>query len=246
MLKLNTKNRPLSMNSVEKLSSAIKRGEWKLNGDTIKMNGDALIDGQHRLNAIVKSGVACQAYVVRGVQSDAFDTLDQGKRRTIGHMFAREGEKYYSHLAKACRMLFLYEQGLMRASGIDADFTPTMARNILDSHKGIRESVQFVSDLGIGKLMSVGAAAAMHWHCSQKDDHLASQFFSQIGTGENINRDMPVYLFRERLRRNRSDQAKLRQHIIAAFLVKAWNATRSKQKLGTLKWSEDEEFPTVK
>lgn len=246
LLKLNTKNRPISMSAVEKLSNAIKRGEWKLNGDTIKLNGDVLIDGQHRLNAIIKSGVACQAYIVRGVQSDAFDTLDQGRRRTVGHMFARDGEKYYSHLATACRFLYYYENGLMRSGGVGADFTPTIARHVLDSHRGIRESVSFVSALYIQELLSIGVAAGVHWLCSQKDDPEASAFFSRLGTGEDINRSMPVYVLRERLRKNRSQQAKVRQYVLAAWCVKAWNATRANAKLGTLKWIEDEDFPTVK
>ena len=245
MLKLNTKNRPLSMKAVDRLASAMQRGEWKLNGDTIKMNGEVLIDGQHRLNAIVKSGVACPMYVVKGVQSDAFDTLDQGRRRTGGDMFARDGEKHYNSLACACRYIHMYKTGAMRGKS-KSEVTPIMLRQVLDASVGLRDSVQFVSDLKASDYMSVGMASTLHWLFSEKDDDLASQFFSQLCTGEDINRDMPVYSLRQRLIRNRGEQAKLNQITIAAFTIKAWNATRKNEKLGQIKWVDNEDFPTVK
>jgi len=49
MLETNTMNRPLSMPHVRKLSDALLRGEWVVNGDAIRISSNGfLIDGQHR------------------------------------------------------------------------------------------------------------------------------------------------------------------------------------------------------
>ena len=55
-------------------------GAWQDNGESIKFGVDGkLLDGQHRLLAIVKAGVPIGMYVCRGVSADIFDI---GKNRT--------------------------------------------------------------------------------------------------------------------------------------------------------------------
>lgn len=83
-LKRNVANRPLSQRTVTNYATAMADRAWKLNGDSIRFNGSGdLIDGQHRLTGCVKAGVPFDSYVIRGLDHDAFDTIDQGRRRTI-------------------------------------------------------------------------------------------------------------------------------------------------------------------
>lgn len=246
MLTLNTKNRPCSMRWAEQLAEAIRRGEWKLNGDTIKLNGTVLVDGQHRLHAIVKAGLSVQSYVIRGVESDAFDTIDQGRRRTSSDMLARSGEKYYCELSAACRFLHYYGLGIVpRGIGGGAAVTPTQIQKVLDKNPLLRGSIDFLIPHKKSLLISVGLAAALHYLCASRDAATAESFFTQLGTGENINRQHPVYVLRERLRRNQTDQAKLSNTVLAAFVIKAWNATRANSKLHNLRLIDGEDYPEV-
>ncbi len=104
MLKRNEGNRPIRRSRVTKLAEAMRRGEWKFNGESIKVNCDGRIaDGQHRLEAVVESGVTIDTLVVRGLPADCFDTMDQGASRTISDVLARNGEMYYAILATAIR-----------------------------------------------------------------------------------------------------------------------------------------------
>jgi hypothetical protein len=53
----NDRNRSLASSRVTVYSGAMLAGEWRMNGETIKFNGDGtLLDGQHRLAAVVRSG----------------------------------------------------------------------------------------------------------------------------------------------------------------------------------------------
>src|SRR4051812_39659069 len=76
-------NRPLSQIKAVEYGLAMERGDWVLNGETIKFNDKGnLIDGQHRLQACVLAGKPFQTYVVRGIADDrAFATIDTGKLR---------------------------------------------------------------------------------------------------------------------------------------------------------------------
>jgi hypothetical protein len=83
----NTRNRAMSRAHVEKLANEMRRGAWKINGETIKLSPDGqLIDGQHRLAAAVKTGVSIQTLVVEGVSFDVIATIDTRlKRRRATH-----------------------------------------------------------------------------------------------------------------------------------------------------------------
>lgn len=245
----NARNRPLSMTWAERLAEVIKRGEFQLNGDAVRFNCDGgLVDGQHRLQAVIISGRPIQSLVVRGVEEKAFDTIDQGKKRSIGDMLAREGEKHYVILATACKFVWCYEHRGM--TGVDGGrirelFTPTIAQQVLAAHPGLRSSADFISPHKNDLNVSAGMAVAIHYFASKTDSEKADEFFTKLATGENINRNDAVYVVRQRLIKNRNDQSKLRQHVLAAFVVKGWNAYIRGQRIGTLKWTDNENFPEI-
>jgi hypothetical protein len=64
----------------------MKTGNWKANGEAIKFNKSGfLVDGQHRLNAIIMAQVPVEMMVIRGVEDDIV-AYDIGKNRTIGQI----------------------------------------------------------------------------------------------------------------------------------------------------------------
>lgn len=98
-LKGNTLNRPLRLGYVVKLAEQMKAGAWRV-AQPISFNGDGtLLDGQHRLSAIVRSGTTVEMLVVRGLAHDVFDVLDQGVARSAADLFSLRGGK---NVAKAC------------------------------------------------------------------------------------------------------------------------------------------------
>lgn len=81
-LALNKANyRKMSSSLVAKYASDMTAGRWKVNGEPIQFNCDGfLVNGQHRLAAIVKANVNIMILVVRGIESDVFDI---GKNRSF-------------------------------------------------------------------------------------------------------------------------------------------------------------------
>ena len=78
LLLMNTFNRPLSAAKVAKYAALMKAGAWAYNGEgsiSISRTGK-LLNGQHRLHAIVNSGVACLMVIAHGVLDSAFATID--------------------------------------------------------------------------------------------------------------------------------------------------------------------------
>jgi hypothetical protein len=84
LLERNTINRPLRQGWVEILKGIMLRGEWYKTheGIAITTEGD-VVDGQHRLWAVVESGVTVAMLISRGVSREARLVIDSGLRRTL-------------------------------------------------------------------------------------------------------------------------------------------------------------------
>ena len=80
MLTHNIRNRSINKSDVKRIAERIQSGQWEFDGSPIKFNSDGiLVDGHHRLAAIVKAGIPVELAVVYGVDSQWTDT---GRKRS--------------------------------------------------------------------------------------------------------------------------------------------------------------------
>ena len=71
LLKRNTQNRPMQPHHVTYLVREMESARWMENGEPIIIGEDGLIkDGQHRLQAIIRSGKSYKFVIVRDVASN--------------------------------------------------------------------------------------------------------------------------------------------------------------------------------
>jgi hypothetical protein len=84
-LQFNTSNRPLRKSLVTQYAKDMAAGNWKLTHQGVAFNCDGtLLDGQHRLSAIVESGATVQMLVARGVDSRNQLVMDDHAKRNAG------------------------------------------------------------------------------------------------------------------------------------------------------------------
>lgn len=75
-------NRPLNYATVKKYANDMANGNWEQCGDTICVDQNGcLTDGQHRLRAIIESGVAQRMLLVKGIEHSIYK--DTGSKRTL-------------------------------------------------------------------------------------------------------------------------------------------------------------------
>ena len=94
-LRFNVKNRKVSAKTLLFLSKQMTDDSFYENGESIifDLNGN-LVDGQHRLLAIIKSGKSYTIPIVTGVLPDSMATYDTGKNRTAADLLGMHGFKY--------------------------------------------------------------------------------------------------------------------------------------------------------
>ena len=84
MLRENTSNRPVRPQKVTLYANLMKRGEWRLTHQGIAFTRKhRLIDGQHRLLAIIAAGLAVWVMVAEDVDDEVYLVIDQHAQRSF-------------------------------------------------------------------------------------------------------------------------------------------------------------------
>ena len=81
-LEMNTGNRRIRPSHVRHLAKQMELGRWMLSPEPIVFSKNRLLDGQHRLSAVLMSGCTIKASVALVQDEDVFRVLDQGVNRS--------------------------------------------------------------------------------------------------------------------------------------------------------------------
>jgi len=243
-MKFNTKNRPLNKLHAEQFRDAMSDGDWWMNGETIIFSVcGALLNGQHRLWAIMSAGIEVDLMVVRGIDPEAFRTIDGVRSRRASDILAMDGEKNATGVAAAVQALlgFVKDRGRIHSGGFRSGRKATAAvcGRVLEAHPGIRDSV---ASMKRNTLFRGQQAAILHYLFGLVDPRRANEFADVLDSGDSdIGR--PFVLFRETLVRNPMRSELRDSH--SARAVKAFNAERAGIRPKMLKFISGETFPAI-
>jgi hypothetical protein len=233
-------NRPLKEPNIARLVQAMKSGAFKFNGDAIRISkAGYVMDGQHRLHAIIRSGITCECLFVNSLDQDVFATMDIGAKRTASDTLAVEGEVNTRNLAAALAMVESYMRG-NTASGKNY-YSNCEIRTLLDKYPDLRASIPLA--IKAKKLICPAVLVSCHYICSRLDADTAGEMIKALLHGRNLNENDPIYVLRERLIENMHAKAKLSSWYVFALVIKAWNAKRTGKVLRRLVYQDAEEFP---
>lgn len=228
LLDTQTKNRKLSVRTVAKYVATMESGHWALNGHAIVIDENGhLLDGQHRLQAVIESGVTIRSIVVQGIESGVFDTIDQGRKRSLADIAGIAGYDDQQALAAALNFLSVWLSGSVSQGGsLTADNSSLL--ELAGEHPDLGQSVAFLGQWQFQKgFFRRGRAIVLHYLMAQKDRAEADRFWEQMMTGEDLAGDDPVFIARKRLLEGAMAPVK-RMGLEAAtiMLLRAWNLRR--------------------
>ena len=249
MLEKNSNNRSSRQALVEQYASDMRNGLWNAeNGETIKVDSDGgLLDGQHRLMAVVESGVTVKMVVVTGLSPSGRETIDTGLSRTAGDILYLAGHTSDSTiLATAAKYLCVLEERGIANITIYRPSKRSILAKFLDNSEGLNKSLSMIKTLEAKKVMGLGMATFFHYVFSQIDEHKADLFFHGLGIGTGLISTSPIYRLREKFLLSRV-QKKLRLTNVdqVAFTIKAWNAYLFNRPVSVLRWKRSEGVPGI-
>jgi hypothetical protein len=228
----NMLNRPLRGSKITAYASDMKAGRWSLNGEAIIVDDKgAMINGQHRCEALVQSGASIDTMMVFGVTEDAKHTIDTGIVRGAGDILHISGHDYGTQIAALVRLVIAYERsgGESFAEANYISKAEIHLRAIADT--AFRDAV-VASQAYVKPAQNIAAPTILAFLCwaTRRIDIAASEaYMDQIGKGMNLTEESPAFHVRNRLTtmKRTSRSAKIE------VALRGWNAFRRNRPIKT-------------
>lgn len=247
----NRGNRGLSQSHIERLAEIMREGRWMLTSQGISITREGLLnDGQHRLNAIVRSGRPQRMTVMFGEDREVFPVLDVGRVRRAADALHIDGYKNVTGLAAGARLFSIVtSDGPLRNRPISND----AIRQIVKAHPGLHDvSTPAIRITRATNCSKAAAVAAIYLIATNsKFERRLDFFIERLVDGEGLRSNDAVKVLRDGLMKRdfegpgRDGTAK--NICVCAAIIIAWNrwvrGTPTRQ--ANLRWSIDDQFPQV-
>ena len=126
MLQGNAGNRKADKSRIRQYAADMKAGRWKLSPQTVSIAADGrVVDGQHRLYALVDSDTTQPFLVVFDADAETFDVIDTGKTRSGNDIWRIAGTSA-PNVAAVARLAYMYFNH--RAAAWDGSLKVTSAQ----------------------------------------------------------------------------------------------------------------------
>lgn len=250
-LACNRMNRPVVQAAVDKYANLMLRGEWKLNGEAICFAaGGALINGQHRLLAIIKANIPIQMLVVYGVEDNSFFTYDQGRNRSAADIFALSEVPNAAGISSSIQKYFRLKIGHVIAVGESRrGYRKEAATKVqlLEEYKTDKKLWQNVfpqarSWANKAAILRAPEATAIIVYLFKDKKHPQSKiirFFEQLFEGKGITNDT-ILILRNKYIADKMGKSTMTPLHKQQLLIKAWNAYITDKDLKRLYWDGKE------
>ena len=232
-LKCNKKNRKADKRNIHHLASQMTNGLFIENGESIVFDtNNELKDGQHRLLAIVRSGLSFFIPVVRGVRPASMATYDTGKNRTSSDILYLNGYKYPSAISSLIKAIYKFKitgskhgrfaannryetltnQQVLEYCDKNYEWLKDLAKNIITINGKATVTVLNNQTLGLVLYMIGG----------ENPSEEAYQFVKHLAGVVRTEETATSYLY-AKLHKSKVNKEPLNTYWILGMILKAWN-----------------------
>jgi hypothetical protein len=197
-LQSNTQNRTVRKAWVDRLAGMIRDGQWMLTHQGIAFSDDGrLVDGQHRLLAIIEANKSAQMMVAREVSEEAYRHIDGGASRTLSDRLKLCDD---ITLNRTIAALIRMRHSIIKGGGVPS--VDAAEDEFLEHDKAYMavgrawgRKIQSITRSEVGAALVSFAAHAMK---------KADAFGMQLLSGENLYKGLPAHTLREALIQGRA------------------------------------------
>jgi len=202
----NVTQRTLRKRRVELLAHDMSRGQFRLTHQPIAIDKDGqVIDGQHRLAAVIKSGKTVPMMIAYDVDASTFGIIDTGAARSPSDALKIAGMTDVNIKASAARLLLAYDivKGTRQTLGsASKEFTSTDIQAVFDTPRadliatGARVGYRVASALG---RFGIKTWATVVWVLvaeSKVGESTRAEFFERLADGALQQPGSPILALR--------------------------------------------------
>jgi hypothetical protein len=228
----NDQNRKIRDHLVNAMARDMATDHWAYTGEAIKFDRTGkLLDGQHRLKAVLKSGATVKMFVITDLPAEAQSFMDAGARRSAGDALAFREEVNATLLASTIRFA-------IRFDGKRTTKDPTSHAEIiawLTENPEIRRYVGLTQRHFKKIDIKPSVFAYALWRLFAIDERDAQSFLNDIVEMRSTGLGDPINALLQRFRTARKNREKLDPVTELGFVFRVWNAYRTGASLKILK-----------
>lgn len=180
----NHDNRNLRPVKVRAFARDMRNGEWTTSGQPVQFDWNGvLIDGQHRCEAVIESGVTIRVLVVKGLDPKAKQVIDTGTKRTPGDALRFAGYKSDPNILGAvARIAMSRDAGYLRTAfaGSAPNITNAEAVAWADVHPEAEHAVSLARRTAGGIGIAPSPWAYCLWELEQINGGIAVEFATSM------------------------------------------------------------------
>lgn len=254
----NSANRPVHVPVMERMARDMLGGRWVCNGNPIQFTAspeERLLDGQHRLDALVEAGktnpnIRLRFAFAHNVPAAAFSVINATKPTSGADVLSLAGYHATNLLAAATRSVLAYiaaGQARDRPSNIYANrsFTPGEILAYVRDHQNIVVGAEEADSMRRAwPAMSPPSIMAATIHLSA-DQYSCVEFLRSVVRGSMLEDGSPALTLRNWLALRQMDRRSLPPHVIWATVIRAVNAASKGVKLKHVKFNMGDKFPLI-
>lgn len=194
--RVETHQRPFRIVKAEHFIRQMNGHQWLRTHQGIGFDAQGrLLDGQHRMYAVWKSGMAQYFWVCRnmpeyfenGHRLETLDAIDRGNQRTVADQLAiRSGVKNGTRVATACLLI-----QKVATNNIPTPLTPAVAKLIVSKYLHLKR-FELANQTGLRSGYIWGALAI----ACKTHPELWESFCKPLWSGEMIKKGQPVFVLR--------------------------------------------------
>lgn len=251
LLTLNNTNRHISKYDWDQYFQDMTNDNWHFTGQTIKISKDMeLQDGQHTLLACSESGKTIVLNIQTGLEPEAFNYMDIGRKRNGSDVLQLKGFHNYHVMSAAIKTIILYQTKGRIETKTRSNLVPNQQIADWTNRKAdtklliecIEQTIRYTGK-GKFKFLSHSNWAVVCFLLSKIDREQATEFVQMLSSGQDISmrRHAPVYLLREKMLTFTDDNigllrrgGRIATEIKMRYIFRGWNAWRTKEKITKL------------
>lgn len=225
----NTHNRNVNQRTVAAYARDMAAGNWVVRGDAVEFteNPCTLVNGQHRLHAVVASGATVPLLVGRGVSMAAQNVADSGRKRSFADQLSLKGETQPTLLASIVRRGLMWDRGIVGNAG--GAYTPTLSEmaDWLAGNEDAHVAAEYAEACrrNIGLQGSIGGLAFLV--TNRIDPAQAHEFMSRLADGASLPHGHPILALRKRVIETNALSGRIPETEVLALVFITWNHFRS-------------------
>jgi hypothetical protein len=222
-LRHNTRNRRVMPAHVTSIARDIVAGRWMLNAQPICFARDGLLlNGQHRLMAVILADGVIEVPVIRGLPPAAEATYDLHAKRSPE--FGTALESFGDRALVSAMANLLWRRELRPPGARHTKATASEIKAIVADHPRLLELRSFgrkMVDHGRASVMGYGAYAI-----ERSDPQRGPEFLRALESGADLPAGHPILMLRRQLQRLRRDKAPQEDQLAA--LLGGWERFRNR------------------